>query len=139
MCRPQSSVALPSNRKESATPADLFDVEKSWLVDACCPRGSVPTSCNEPHPDSVYPITSHTFETAAGDAESEAKIRLMSGVLEGQAIASALYAAPPVLTVGGRNKLGCTCVWVAGHEPCWNMPAGKMIPLTRTRGVSYLD
>ena len=102
--RPQSSVALPSIQKESATPADIFDVAKSWLADTGCPIDLAPTPCNESHPESVYPSTSHTFETAAGDAESEAKIRLVSGILEGQATACLLDAAPPVLTVGGGNS-----------------------------------
>ena len=71
-------VALPWIRKGFATPADMFDVAKSWFIDTGCPNGLGTASCSESHPDSVCPSSYHTFETAAGDAESEAKMKLES-------------------------------------------------------------
>ena len=131
-------MSLPSIQKNSARPAQTFGVPTSWLVDTGCQRDLAPTSCMESHPDSVYPSSSHTFETSAGDAESEAKIRLESELLEGKATACLMDKAPPVLSVGGATYFILIC-WSGGHEPCWVLPSGRLLPLKRTRGAPYVD
>ena len=76
--------ALPSLYKGMATHAGIFDIAPSWLIDTGCPKDLAPETCKDTHPESVYPSSSHTFETAAGDAESEGKIKLGAECLEGK-------------------------------------------------------
>ena len=64
----------------------MFGVGKSWLVDTGGPKDLARVSCSEPHQDSAYPSTAHTFVTAAGDAESEAKMKLESELIEGKPV-----------------------------------------------------
>ena len=135
----ETFMALPSMYKGMATYVDIFGIASSWLIDTGCPKGIAPETCKDTHPESVYPSSSHTFETAAGDAESEGKIKFEAECLEGKSTACLLEKAPPVLTVGGRNKSGYTYIWVAGHGPCWILPSGKLLPLKQSRGLSYLN
>ena len=95
-------VALPSIQKGMSAPAELFGVSRSRLIDTGCPKDLAPASCSEYHPASVCPSTSHTFETVAGAASTEAKMKIESYLLEGHAIACALDKAPPVLSVGAQ-------------------------------------
>ena len=56
-------------------------IRRSWLIDTGCPEDLGLASCNESPPGSVCPSSTHTFETPAGDAESEARIRIESELL----------------------------------------------------------
>ena len=96
----ESSVALPSTQNGLPAPVDIFEVSKAGPIDAGCPKDLARPPCDESPLDSIYDSSIHTFETVAGDVESDAKILFESDVMYGQMIARVLVHAPPVLTVG---------------------------------------
>ena len=72
-------------------------------------------------------VRGHVAEKSMDNHDAEKMAE--SEVLEGRTTACLLEKAPPVLTVGGRNKFGYSYVWIAAHGPCWILPSGKLLPL----------
>ena len=115
-------------------------VSDLWLVDTGC--GHELVSANNAKLSKGKKITLEsqvTFQIANGDAPSTHSSQIFIEELSEMIEPYILKDTPSVISVGDRtmNK-GCSFLWIAGRNPYWITPEGKVITLEVIGDIPYL-
>lgn len=119
--------------------ANNFDVSDSWCVGTGCPNGLVSEEPAQRHPECVYDAKTNNVNTANGHIGSETGLVMSIPSLNDPMSACVLPNTSPVLSVGGRHRMGYTFMRLAGTRLCWNTLLGKVVPLSVQNTVPYVE